>query len=250
MTIDNGKVTELFNKRASTLSGNNSVLSSNQNPRTILQNIYRDYITKNTLLKHLQVNKTDTLLDFGCCVGRLSKHTGKKCKSVLAVDTSEKMIANAINTTNLSNVTYRTISGDLSFCKKNSISKVYTCWVLQHVSDTALNIYMDEFYRVLNNNGKIVIMEQTSKTSYQNDDVIIQRKSSDYVNLFKLKGFSLVYSKKVFKVPSYAMDYWIKLNPPLFLLPFFGILERLTISRKQDATDYFTEVFVFKKVTR
>ena len=250
MTIDNGKVTELFNKRASTLSGNNSVLSSNQNPRTILQTIYRDYITKNHHIKQLKYIHTQSYIDVVVSVEVLHKHTGMECKSILAIDTSEKKIANAIKTTNLSNVTYRTNSGDLSFCKKNSISKVYTCWVLQHVSDTALNIYMDEFYRVLNNNGKIVIMEQTSKTSYQNDDVIIQRKSSDYVNLFKLKGFSLVYSKKVFKVPSYAMDYWIKLNPPLFLLPFFGILERLTISRKQDATDYFTEVFVFKKVTR
>ena len=98
--------------------------------------------------------------------------------------------------------------------------------------------------------GKLLSWNRHQKQVIKMIDVIIQRKSSDYVNLFKLKGFSLVYSKKVFKVPSYAMDYWIKLNPPLFLLPFFGILERLTISRKQDATDYFTEVFVFKKVTR
>lgn len=247
MTIDNNKVTALFNERASNLNGNNSVLSSNQEFNTVLQNRYRDYITRKHLLSLLKIKKSDVLLDFGCGIGRLSKLVAKKSKFVIGVDSSEQMISKAKALNSVTNISYLTIEKNLSFIQDESISKIYTCWVLQHVSDEALDNYLKEFYRILKVDGTVVILEQTSTKNNQFGRVIVQRKNSDYVSLFKQAGFQIVLSKKIFRVPSYAMHYWVKLNPSLFLLPIFKFIERLTISRKQYNADYFTEGFIFRK---
>ena len=246
MDINQEKVKELFDGRAK-LTGNNTVLSLNDNFETTRQNIYRDYITKKSLFKYLKIKKEDVVLDFGCGIGRLAKYTSKKAKKVYAVDISEKMIEKAILENNNSNIEYSVVDEQFNF-SYNTLQKIYTCWVLQHISDSKITEYLQKFNKFMVDNAKIVILEQCRKNTEILCNLHIHRSKEHYIKLFEDAGFKLVENKNVFRVPSYSMHLWKKANFPKIMLPLFGLIERLTVNIKTEFVEYINTVMIFQKV--
>lgn len=244
--VDDNKVRDLFEARSS-MNGINTVMSCAEDPETIRQNQYRDYITKESLLKYLRVNKTDELFDFGCGVGRIVQSVAGKVKSVYAVDVSAGMIAKAKNANQYSNVEFDVASSDSDF-GKNRFTKIYTCWVLQHVSDKEIGSYLDKFYKALKSGGRMVILEQVRLNQSRQSEYMIQRMEDDYKKLFEISGFNFIESHKVFRVPSYAMDIWKKYKLPKMFLPMLGFIEKITVMRKPEYIEYVSAVMVFEKM--
>lgn len=143
LVVDDEKVKELFERRSS-MKGINTVMSSAEDPETVRQNVYRDYITKRFLLKYLQVNKTDVLMDFGCGIGRIVRSVAGKANFVHAVDVSKGMIAKAKAENQYLNVKYDVVSLNSDF-GESKFSKIYTCWVLQHISEREINRTLKTF---------------------------------------------------------------------------------------------------------
>ena len=118
---------------------------------------------------------------------------------------------------------------------------------MQHISDIYLKNYLKEFFKILMSKGKIIILEQTRDEAKLLCDIHIHRSEKDYINLFKDAGFDFVYSKKVFRVPSYAMDLWKKYKLPKLVLSFLKVVEKCTLNHKPETIEYVSSVMIFKK---
>ena len=244
-TIDKDKVKALFDNN-SRMSDINAVMSSAEDELTIRQNQYRDFITRKSLLKYLKATRTDNLLDFGCGIGRLARCVARKVNSVVGVDVSSGMIEKAKKESLLPNIEYNLLTTNYDFGKER-FSKIYTCWVLQHISGGEIKSYLENFYKWLKPNGRMVILEQVRLNQSRQSEYMIQRMEDDYKKLFESAGFKFVESHKVFRVPSYAMDIWKRYKLPRVFLPLLGIIEKYSIMRKPEYIDYVSSVMVFKK---
>jgi len=116
-----------------------------------------------TLMKHAAElglpRERRIALDFGCGVGRLTRPLASHFESVIGVDISEPMIAQArqwhdscrgcsflLNT-----------GGDLLSFENDSVDLIYTRYVLQHLpSGDLVQSYLREFIRILRPGGLLV----------------------------------------------------------------------------------------------
>jgi SAM-dependent methyltransferase len=111
-------------------------------------------------LQHLQLHVGDnTLLDFGCGVGRLTRAFASRFQTCYGVDISERMIEGAgrLNK-DYANCLFRVNTVDnLRLFPDDSFDMIYTNLVLQHVPDRAIiKSYIREFVRALNPGGVAV----------------------------------------------------------------------------------------------
>jgi 2-polyprenyl-3-methyl-5-hydroxy-6-metoxy-1,4-benzoquinol methylase len=241
------KIRELFDARAKALPDCNSVLDANNTEDVKFQNIFRDYHTKNLAKSYINPSKQDTILDFGCGVGRLSEHLAPRAKKIVGLDLSLEMLNVARKNTKNQNVEYRKID-ELDLIDEKTFDKIFAFWVLGHIEDETLSKYVEKFHKVLKNDGSVFIFEQTRPKTINIKDILIQRAEEDYIKLFTDGGFKLTKKKNVFRFPSYGMDVWKKIgiNSSLFL-SFSGLVENLTVNRKLESAEYCTQLFIFKK---
>ena len=243
--VDDSKVKTLFDER-SNMSGINAVMSCAEDEETIRQNKYRDYITRKSLLKYLLAKKSDVLLDYGCGVGRIAQEVAPKVKSVLGLDVSTGMIDKARTANKCSNVKYDVVTPTYDL-GEDIYTKIYTCWVLQHISNAEIESYLSKFYRSLKRGGRVVVLEQVRLEESRQSEYLIQRKEEDYIKYFESVGFQSRGVHKVFRVPSYAMDIWKKYKLPNIFLPFLKLVERHTVMRKPEYIEYVSSVMIFEK---
>lgn len=246
MEIDYSEIRRIYNTRSSLLC-NNAVLAPSDSAEATHSNMYRDYITRVSLLRFLKPKKHENLIDFGCGIGRLAGVIAPKVNSIIGIDLSEGMIDKAKLTNVHDNVKFILNNGDLSIFPDSSISKIYTCWVLCHLTDESLDNTLKDFYRILDNNGKVVILEQISEQKIIHGNIQIHRMKSNYIDLFYKNNFILEQSAAVFRFPSYALGLWNKYKINYRWLKVMYFIERLTVNRKPQTREYHSEVFVFKK---
>ncbi len=247
--VDDKKVVAEFDNRAAIHKNDNAVLDAGNNPKVAHQNIFRNYHTKQTLLKYLNVNIDDVVLDFGCGVGRLSKFIAPKVKSVVGADKSANMLQVAIEINSKNNIRYQHFNNyPLPFDDKY-FSKIFSYWVLQHIDNEELKNTFNDFHRLLKDNGYVYLFEQVrNKDSVVLGSIHHQRKREEYHELMKQAGFELVSAQRVFRYPSYALSIWSKYNwLPESFLPLLSKLELSTANRKPEFIDYSTDVLIYKK---
>jgi len=103
--------------------------------------------------------KLDSVLDFGCGVGRLSRGLAKRFNKVKAIDISSEMLKEATRV----NSEFRNIefihnsTTHIDSVKDESIDLLYSNIVLQHIPTGNQVKYLREFCRIINPNGIIVI---------------------------------------------------------------------------------------------
>lgn len=247
--INEEEVKEEFNRRAAKHGDFNAVLDGGIKANDPFSNVYRDFITKKGLLKTFDFNAQDTILDFGCGVGRLSNVVAPSVKKVIGVDVADKMIEIANAQKKFNNIEFRVANNESLQIPANSINKIISYWVLQHISYSRLHELLEEFKMILTSGGKIYIYEQIINKMDMKTPVYETRNESDYIDLFKQHGFELVKKSNVFRMPSYGMGLYRKIGiQNKFILAFCGMVEWWTLNRKPEFMDYHTCCFVFKKI--
>lgn len=156
----------------------------------------------NELLKLLKdANSFDNIknvLDFGCGVGRLTKHISKIFPNVFALDISKGMLQNAIknNLHDRNTLFIQYNSTEIPFIKNNTIDLIISIITFQHIHEQIQLKYLKDFLRILSNNGMIYVQ---LVHGYQNN----------------FKGFILrIFGDLVFKVLHkfrYDLDYPMKI---------------------------------------
>lgn len=101
----------------------------------------------------------ETVLDFGCGVGRLTRALSKYFPQCYGVDISESMIANAkeLNQHVTECMFVLNDKPHLRVFSDSSFDMIYTNMVLQHIPDTQIiKTYIAEFIRLLKTDGLLV----------------------------------------------------------------------------------------------
>lgn len=115
----------------------------------------RESMIERKIKPHL--NQKMTVLDHGCGPGYLASAVSQYCDLVIAVDISEGVIACAKAINNKPNIKYLTESGThLAQVKDSSIDLIYSFAVMQHVTDDVCQKILQEFFRVLKPQGKVI----------------------------------------------------------------------------------------------
>ena len=241
------KVDNLFSQRVAAQPDINSVLDAAISKQAHRANVLHDYYSKRYLKKYLDPQKNDSILDFGCGIGRLSFFLSPYVKNIVGIDPVKEMIEVALKNNAKKNISFLLLnkSADLP---KDTFDKIFTNWVLAHVDDFELNNYVSWFFKLLKPGGRLVIFEQVEGIEEKESEAYKRRKSQTYVETFEKHNFILEKQKKVYRFPSYSRAIWNKFNfSNRLLLPFFYLIEVLTIKRKPNEAAYFTEAFVFYK---
>lgn len=246
--ISQDEVIHEFDRRAKEVGGNDSVLDASSNKDASYSNIYRDYISKYMVNKHLSPSKKDVILDYGCGVGRLSHFFAKGVKKIIALDISQEMILLAKKENKNANIVFNHITSNEFSYKEEKLTKIFTYWVLQHVGDDQINVLGTSFYKSLLAGGKVFLFEQIEGENIVQNNIIQHRKEADYIRLFEANGFTFLYSKPILRMPSYGLDLWKKVNLNLKIILYLAtFIEKLTLTYKKKEIIYETRVLVFEK---
>ncbi len=116
----------------------------------------------------LQLHGTETLLEIGCGVGRMTRELARRAKHVIASDVSSEMLARAAN--NLAdhdNIDYLELSGDGELPLEDAtIDAVFSYITMQHVPTAAAQKrYLSEAIRVLAPGGWAYIRSGAPESS-------------------------------------------------------------------------------------
>lgn len=129
-----------------------------------LGNAYLDRTTKRLLSKVLRVTENDTVLDYGCGVGRLSLWLAPQVSRVVAMDISSKMIEVATEqsaTLGIGNVSFSVTAERGLSVETSSIDALVCGGVLKYVmDDDDLGRLVAEFGRVLRAGGRVAVIDE------------------------------------------------------------------------------------------
>lgn len=242
------KVRALFDSRAVESPDLNAVLDASSSSGVRFQNLFRDFLTKRMMVRCLRPRKHESLLDFGCGVGRLSEYLAPRFRSITGVDISEEMLRVARNTGKAPNVEYHSVS-TLSTLADGTFDKSMSFWVLQHITEErSLGSCIDTLHRLIKPEGLAFIFEQVRTQPESLGDILTHRVPDEYIKEFSRRGFRLESTRRVFRYPSYGMDVWRWLGVENWLtLRIAERVEILTASRKPAEAEYWTQMFMFKR---
>lgn len=126
----------------------------------------------------LQLRSTDTVLEIGCGVGRISRVLAARARRVVALDISEEMLARARqHNPNLDNVEWFLGDGvSLVGIADGSIDACVSVVVLQHMPDPALTMgYVREVGRVLRPGGWAALQVSNNVAGHRGEVSVAHR---------------------------------------------------------------------------
>ena len=175
---------------------------------------YVNTINKNCLEPEiLKLKSGSTILDFGCGVGRLSQWKAFNKHKYIGIDRSENMVKAAQGYFGSNkNLTFITYTGEKLPFDNNSLDCIIAIWVLQHIlDDDHLQHLLNEFKRILKDNGNIFLIEQISHeehAEYLKNGVVYKkhRTLARYKELFS-ENYSFVLSNKTDGLVSHGLFY-------------------------------------------
>lgn len=165
-------------EEAAKLGGLKSVIDPND--INGFKNRYIDCIHKTVINSAVAFNKDMVVLDFGCGIGRMTKHFSKFVNKIIGVDVTPGMIDVAKEKNSAENIEYHVIDGIHIPLNNDSINLIITVWTLQYSIKNRIvfNQIMQEFQRVLKKDGRICLIEQINQSGSLKEPV----KKKDYLN--------------------------------------------------------------------
>lgn len=187
--------------------------------------IHPKHLIKNTseanFLKY--IGKKDIVLDVGCGNGQNAIKAAMKAGKVFGFDTDEQML-NIAQKTSLFNkiekiTEFKNASAEKSFPYKNNVfDKVMFLGVLEHLIDR--DSAMKEVYRVLKDNGKLILGIPNSNTEWK----ITQRRFG--INSITDPDHKIEYDKQQIEEMLIMNNFRIeKLLPTAYDTPWAGIID-------------------------
>jgi ubiquinone/menaquinone biosynthesis C-methylase UbiE len=246
--VEDDRVVEEFDRRATLFPDENAVLAWSETGESWRQNVYLDYVSRCLAQKYLKPGKTDTILDFGCGVGRLSMFLSPLVGMIVGIDSSSRMLAVAqrqLQARRIRNVHYLQAGRDGCPLATGAVDKIITCWVLAHVSDGLLREVLSEFRRILAPSGQLVAFEQVRPTRESYAGLHVQRTADEYGKLIEAAGLHVRAIRPVLRHPSYGRWLWRRFSRlSASALPLLAMLEAATVTRKPKCAEYWTSAFV------
>ena len=183
-------------------------------------------------------DNVENILDVGCASGHYTIHYSRKCKKVFGIDPNEELVREA--KLNYPNIDFRIGSSENLPFKDKTFDLVIMGDVLEHVKDE--NRSMDEVYRVLKNDGLLIItaphkglfsfMDIDNYSWYYRKLFGIKTEKPGYQN--KHRHYSLKDLEKLFLKKFEILNCY---RSSLFLLPFilnFRLLIRHILGEKTE----------------
>lgn len=198
-----------------------------------LLNLYRDGTQKSALSRHLRLTGRETVLDFGCGVGRLSTWLAAQAKRVIGVDLCHEMLDKAREMSAAPNIDYVLSDGLTIPLDAGSVDLVISVTVLQYpVRDAEVfDALAGEISRVLKVGGRLLMIEQALRGS---EGTVYWPET--YIKAFERHGLEHLthYPVRNCDTSVLAELFNTGVVPPRFL-PFLAAIERLTMraSREQ-----------------
>ncbi|HAP01202.1 MAG TPA: hypothetical protein DCQ93_04680 [Bacteroidetes bacterium] len=241
-------VENFFDKNADMHKNIHAVLDAKPTPAVMHSNLYRDYFTRRYMNKYVAPQPGDSILDFGCGVGRVTFDFANRVKKISGIDTSKNMLSVAESLKgNRTNVSFELLSESRLPYSDNSFNKIFSNWVIQHISDQNLIIYLREFHRILSSGGRIYLFEQTM-SQLSSNEIHTFRKTEDYEKIISSAGFKKILVKPVMRVPARGMSIWNKKLFPKIIFPALALIDEMTMTRKPEFVKYYTSAFVYEKM--
>jgi ubiquinone/menaquinone biosynthesis C-methylase UbiE len=247
-------VAEEFDRRARHHRGEAAVLNAGEGERIRRNNEYQDHLSKRLVVTYLRPGKSESIVDFGCGVGRLSAFLSPRVAGVIGLDVSPGMLeiaAERLRHEAHANLLYVRAGGEGCPIRDGSIDKIVCCWVLAHMSDAAVRAALSEFHRILKPSGRVVAFEQVRAERVVHGTIQVQRTQAEYLALFESAKLEPLLSRPVERFPSYGRWLWTRFRwLPRMTLPLLAVVEAMTVRRKPEHALYHTRVFVATKPTQ
>jgi len=171
----------------------------------------------NRIMDNLKIQPTDTVLDFGCGLGRLTKEISPLCGKIFAVDVSDSMLSLLMNyCAGFKNIFMSPMHSETNIGLMDiQIDKIYSLLVLQHVEKPKAFEILKEFKRILKPKGKIFIQYPNSlnrgfyfkymKTKYElGITPLVEFYSEDELRMiFKEAGLNII------RIENDGEDFWV-----------------------------------------
>jgi len=150
-----------------------------------------EYINEQTrfesfIYPYISKLKGDSVLDFGCGIGRRNQFLKQSYSKYYGVDIVKSAINSARRSYHGDN--FELITNNNIPFKNIKFDLIWTNVALQHIVDEELLIhYINQFKDLLSEEGHVLIVENTSEA--KNNNYISFRKPIEYINLFYNCGF-------------------------------------------------------------
>jgi len=110
------------------------------------------------IVNKLGVTKKDSVLDFGCGIGRLMKEVAPLCKQIIGIDVSDAMLQYAFKyLLNIDNALLMVMRDESSIPLTDKVDKIYSLLTLQHIEKPKAYRILKEFNRILKKFGRVLI---------------------------------------------------------------------------------------------
>jgi len=175
------------------------------------KNFYIDTLQKIAIQKTLGKGKKEIIVDFGCGSGRFTDILSRRCKFVVGLEITTKMLRIAQKECGNSNIGFVLFDGLNLPMQEHGVDLLASVNVLQYITDDGeLKNVLKEIKRCLKPDGEFICIEQVTKNKKR-----WQRDFKTYLNFFGENDFRKI------------ADYPIRKGHFLWLYPiYFGLVPK------------------------
>jgi len=166
--------------------------------------------------KYLKINKNDIVLEFGCGIGRLMQPLSKFCKQIVGLDISEAMIDYGLKYCENKNIVFLPMQNETDIkLEKESVDKIYSLLVLQHIEKPKAFRILFELKRILKIGGKVFIQyPDAEQKNYLNYMINRERMGSltCLLEFYSKKELEMIFKSMGFEeinITKYETDFYI-----------------------------------------
>jgi 2-polyprenyl-3-methyl-5-hydroxy-6-metoxy-1,4-benzoquinol methylase len=169
---------------------------------------YRHKMEKEHLFRLVKVDRSMSVLDLGCGVGRYSIEFAKRCNSVLAVDYAPTFIeyANKVaEERGIKNITFLCQSiTEYSYLKDLRFDIIHLGGVLMYMNDESIEDLIHQLKQYLNRGGLLIARNTVAlkqRLTGPTGNPYIGRTPGEYQEIFQNNGFTLMYRNYIMFPP-------------------------------------------------